>query len=141
MITCRDCRKEKPATEFTIRAGNPTNWCRLCKRTYDANYHKTRAPEVKALKLDKMKIRQLDLKQKLWDYKTSHPCIDCAESDPIVLEFDHRDSNTKENDICRMVAAKFSWAAIVREIEKCDVRCANCHRRRTHKQFGWFIGY
>jgi hypothetical protein len=24
------------------------------------------------------------------------------------------------------------------EIDKCDVRCANCHRRRTAADFGWW---
>ena len=30
-----------------------------------------------------------------------------------------------------------SWSALELEIAKCDVRCANDHRRRTAAQFGW----
>jgi hypothetical protein len=29
------------------------------------------------------------------------------------------------------------WSRVLLEIEKCDVRCANCHRRRTAQQYGW----
>ena len=51
------------------------------------------------------------------------------------LEFDHRDRATKSAEISRLVAGGFSWEVLLREIEKCDVRCANCHRRRTADQF------
>lgn len=32
------------------------------------------------------------------------------------------------------------WNSIVEEIVNCGVRCANCHRRRTTIQFGWYKG-
>lgn len=32
---------------------------------------------------------------------------------------------------------KYGWNKILSEIEKCDVRCANCHKRRTARQFNW----
>jgi ActR/RegA family two-component response regulator len=61
-------------------------------------------------------------------YFRTHPCIDCGEADPIVLEFYHlRD---KKFDISnRLVSVR--WETILQEIEKCEVVCANCHRRRT----------
>jgi hypothetical protein len=54
-----------------------------------------------------------------------------------VLEFDHRDRTTKRHDVSTLVRKKFSWSTILAEINKCDVVCANCHRRRTARQFGW----
>jgi hypothetical protein len=60
--------------------------------------------------------------------------VDCGETDPVVLEFDHvRD---KLKDIGYMVTVGFSWSAIQLEIEKCEVRCANCHRRKTARVQG-----
>jgi hypothetical protein len=38
-----------------------------------------------------------------------------------------------------MVKDHYSIARIKEEIEKCDVRCANCHTRRTAHQFGWWV--
>jgi hypothetical protein len=53
-----------------------------------------------------------------------------------VLEFDHHDRATKREDVSRLMAYS-SWRRIEAEIAKCDVRCANCHRRRTAHQLGW----
>lgn len=63
------------------------------------------------------------------------PCVDCGESDPIVLTFDHL--SDKITDVAKMIQS-YSWAAVEREIAKCDVRCFNCHMRRTAHQRGWY---
>jgi hypothetical protein len=52
------------------------------------------------------------------------------------LEFDHRDPGTKLLTVNRL-AINRPWSRVSAEIEKCDVRCVNCHRRRTAPQFGW----
>ena len=68
-------------------------------------------------------------KARLLAFKAVHPCVDCGESDPVVLEFDHlRD---KRWNISEMVTGAFPWTTIESELEKCAVRCANCHRRKT----------
>ena len=41
----------------------------------------------------------------------------------------------------RMRTMRYSWNAILVEIAKCDIRCANCHRRRTASQYGWDKSY
>ena len=70
--------------------------------------------------------------QKLAEYLSSHPCVDCGEDDLIVLDFDHLPEYTKKFEIARAVAGSTrSWSSILVEIGKCEVVCANCHRRRT----------
>jgi hypothetical protein len=32
----------------------------------------------------------------------------------------------------------YGWNRILAEIAKCQVRCANCHRRKTARDFKWF---
>lgn len=61
--------------------------------------------------------------------------MDCGEKDILVLEFDHRANKYKE--IGKMVTGRYSLLRIMKEVEKCDVRCANCHRRKTALQQGW----
>ncbi|MGP6177030.1 hypothetical protein ACTU6U_06995 [Microbacterium sp. A196] len=69
------------------------------------------------------------------EFLSEHPCVDCSEADPIVLEFDHLPGVEKRFNISTAVTGSTrSWALILSEIEKCEVVCANCHRRRTAKR-------
>lgn len=77
--------------------------------------------------------RQLKVRARLWlkEYLRLHPCVDCGETDIRVLEFDHMDPRNKVSNVGRMVCDGCSLKRIGIEVEKCEVRCANCHRRRT----------
>ena len=72
--------------------------------------------------------------EQLLAYFATHPCIDCGETDPLVLEFDHV-SDDKSFEVARAMSDK-SWSTILDEIAKCEVVCANCHRRRTYRRRG-----
>ena len=72
------------------------------------------------------------LKKKLAEIKETSGCVDCGINNHILLDFDHiRD---KKYNISRMIHDGFSWAAIKKEIAKCEVVCANCHRIRTYNR-------
>ena len=71
----------------------------------------------------------------LLEYFERNPCMDCGESDPVVLEFDHLDANAKLFNISQALPYR-GWQSILDEINKCDVVCANCHRRRTGRRQG-----
>ena len=61
------------------------------------------------------------------------PCTDCKESYPsYVMHFDHIEDN-KINSIANL-ATRASWQAVLDEIEKCELVCANCHAERTHQR-------
>jgi hypothetical protein len=69
----------------------------------------------------------------LIEYSRSHPCVDCGETDPVVLEFDHLAD--KSFNIGQALPYR-RWKAVLDEIAKCEVVCANCHRRRTGRRKG-----
>jgi hypothetical protein len=71
----------------------------------------------------------------VWNYLELHPCIDCGEDDPVVLQFDHQGDKTMK--VSQMVNHS-SLERLSAEIAKCEVRCGNCHTRRTAKQLGWY---
>jgi hypothetical protein len=60
----------------------------------------------------------------------------CRDGDILVLHFDHRDRADEVMDVSSLIRYG-GWPRIAAEIAKCDVRCANCHQRRTARQFGW----
>ncbi|MEP6776667.1 MAG: hypothetical protein ABJA50_13820, partial [Chloroflexota bacterium] len=81
----------------------------------------------------------------MYEYLLTHLCVDCGESDTIVLEFDHVTGEKKFN-IADVTRSGRNWQSIMEEIQKCEVRCANCHRRATAKRGGnwnkhiWSLG-
>ncbi len=63
------------------------------------------------------------------DIKVRRGCQNCGENHPAVLDFHHRDEDFKVMNISKMVQKAFSLKRIMVEIDKCDVLCANCHRK------------
>ena len=75
-------------------------------------------------------------------YFATHPCVNCRESDPIVLTFYHVHGD-KRNNVADMVRDGLGVESIKAEIEKCDVVCFNCHALRTQERTGayrWRMG-
>lgn len=61
----------------------------------------------------------------------ARPCADCGvQYPPYVMQFDHREPKTKLFVIGASLFSR-SLSAVLAEIEKCDVVCANCHFQRT----------
>jgi hypothetical protein len=56
-------------------------------------------------------------------------CVDCGEADVCVLDFDHVGEKTAT--VTHLVRREVGLQRLRDEIARCEVRCANCHRRRT----------
>lgn len=69
---------------------------------------------------------------KLKEIKETSPCTDCREFHPYyVMQFDHT-ADDKEASVGNM--RHCSWSKIQKEIDKCELVCANCHAKRTWKR-------
>jgi hypothetical protein len=128
---CGGCGAKKPVSRFNWRRrdrGQRDNLCRPCRAGYHREHYlanKQRYVEQAARSKRRQRLKRTRF---LLDFFKTHPCVDCGESDPVVLEFDHvRD---KAFDVMQGFESR-NWQAILAEIAKCDVVCANCRRRRT----------
>jgi hypothetical protein len=138
---CPRCGRtlEVAAFNFKERAtGRRQPYCRECSRLYiREHYARNKAYYVKKA-MARRPMERAAVHAQVLLYLAAHPCVDCGEADPVVLDFDHVDRATKNAEIGRMVAQSRTWRTIQAEIAKCVVRCANCHRRRTARLFGWY---
>ncbi len=131
LLVCSRCHVAKPATDFAWRRkhiGQRDSYCRPCRAGYKQEHYA--ANRAKYIANAQKRKHELGLSRTayLLEYFARHPCADCGESDPLVLEFDHL--TDKSFNIGAGLRYR-NWQSILNEIAKCDVVCANCHRRRT----------
>jgi len=137
---CLKCEKEKPLSEFTKKAKNRDGYntrCKLCTRETVRKHYKNNVDYYVKKAAKNKKINLEANKHKLLDYFSSQTCVDCGEDNPLVLQFDHADPKEKKHNVSMMLET-YTWNTILSEIDKCSVRCANCHLIRTAHQFGWW---
>jgi len=135
---CTKCGKKKSFSEFNFkikRKGLRSSHCKVCSRKYVREHYKNNRDYY----LKKAKNRNhaiwLKIRKIVWEYLLIHPCVDCGEKDPVVLEFDHlRDKKKNISSLTNDASVK----RVLEEIDKCEVRCANCHRRKTALAQGWY---
>jgi hypothetical protein len=134
MKRCARCGEEKPTSEFGWKDQSKRRLMSYCKPCVTANsrQHYAANKESYAIRTRRAKLRRReDRTNWLLGYFKMHPCVDCGETDPLVLDFDHlRDKEFSIGEVLQ----DGRWSAILAEIKKCEVVCANCHRRRTARR-------
>lgn len=101
------------------------------QKEYQRLYYLNNKVERKRIAWEGNKRFKARNKKYVKEYLEQHPCVDCGEADPIVLEFDHV-RGEKRDHISSLVSKSCSIEVIQEEIGKCEVRCANCHRKVTY---------
>lgn len=135
---CSLCHEQKPVEEFNLnltRKDGRQNRCRACTKSY----YRANATRHKAKVYTRNKRVRQENRARIWAYLEQHPCVDCGETDPVVLEFDHV-RGVKKFSLANGGSGGGAWGPIAAEIAKCEVRCANCHRRKTARQFNYYVG-
>lgn len=133
---CSRCGEAKPTDAFPTRAAGSRflhSWCKACFATYKAARHQqNHEQEMRRIRRNQAATVGANRARAL-GHLLSHPCVDCGERDPVVLEFDHV-RGEKIADVSMMISNGWPWWRIEAEIAKCDVRCANDHRRVTKRR-------
>jgi hypothetical protein len=79
-----------------------------------------------------------DKQQMLNDIKSASGCVDCGYNEHVfVLQFDHVRGEKLFN--VSIGCYKRGWAAIMEEVAKCEVVCANCHLVRSATRGEWVV--
>lgn len=121
---CPKCKVTKSSNEYSSHKGKLATYCKPCFRLFMKGKDYTRDKE----KDKKRKSTRRSTNKALLDnIVKSSQCMDCGTTDYRIMEFDHRDE--KRFNIADGVSRYTS--VLLSEIEKCDIVCANCHRRRT----------
>lgn len=128
MKICNMCLHTKEDSEFYIfrpKGKSPylDSKCKECKRA------QRKTPEAKAQRVIRRAKYDTMTREEVFALK-SGPCVDCKQSyHPCVMDFDHVLPG-KVQSLAKMVG-RYSKAAILEEIAKCELVCSNCHRVRT----------
>jgi hypothetical protein len=126
----------KPLDQFAWRRRRKLqrdNMCAPCRSAYGREHYLANRQKYIDAEARRKRARAEVRTRFLLEYFAENPCEDCGETDPLVLEFDHlRD---KSFEVTHQLASR-NWQPILDEIAKCEVVCANCHRRRTAQRRG-----
>jgi 5-methylcytosine-specific restriction endonuclease McrA len=138
---CSQCKIEKTLSKefFNTRDKLEKKFrtdCKECQHLkQNSAYQKKREYYKQATKKHRKKLRS-DNQHLLWDYYSTHPCVMCGETNPIVLELDHL--GDKKYNISDIIYCH-TWISVQKELKKCQVLCANCHKKKTAKDYGWYL--
>lgn len=133
MKICSCCKKVKELKEFnknkTKKDGYST-LCRQCSNERSKSYYRENTSHHRDVITKRKKENRSINQNKLLDILKSSSCKDCGNSDVRVLEFDHI-SDDKYRNVADLLGQGYGWEVIQKEINKCEIVCANCHRIRT----------
>lgn len=127
---CGGCGVAKSLDQFNKKGANKRqSRCRECQAKWYADYYASSSKERERLRQSTDKARR-DLRDAISELKKG-PCADCGRKfHPCAMDFDHV-GGKKEFNISFAVASTFSTERVMKEIAKCDLVCACCHRVRT----------
>jgi len=127
--TCSTCKQCKSINEFDVTKSKPNgqSYCSECRRKWLREHYKKNKDYYKA------KARSSAKRRREWmNSLKSKPCVDCGKAyPPYVMDFDHLSNKSFS------IGNKYKTLSkdiILKEIQKCDLVCANCHRIRTHRR-------
>ena len=126
---CTKCGEEKDAEadfSWSLRGIKRHSRCKTCHSKERTEYYARNKEKELEYKYDRQKDRRDVARRYVEEYKRDHPCVDCGKTDRRLLTFDHV-RGTKKMNISQLVNQGYSLEIIQAEIDKCEVRCIECH--------------
>ena len=81
--------------------------------------------------ISRSKKKRIENWSKVFEYYGSRKCMICEmESDMPIYELHHHDREGKETNVSSVM--HHSWSKVEKELSKCILVCANCHRILHH---------
>lgn len=138
---CTKCHVIQPIENFPWKnqiLGKRHAVCKTCTAERSKRlYSEDRTSQLERVRINNQRYRQI-AREFVLAYLLTHPCSECGERDPRVLEFHHEAD--KDNEVSRLMGRGASLEALKAEMDKCRVLCANCHRKLTSDERGWYKG-
>ena len=127
---CALCGDVKPLEAFHRMGAGRQRYCKPCRRDWDAAYWARR----RHFRMSQQRDRRRELREWISGIKSSTPCTDCGGYfHPAAMTYDHLPGHEKRDDISSLVAGGYR-GAVVTEMAKCEIVCANCHAIRTFRR-------
>tara|TARA_R110002020_G_scaffold301877_1_gene517289 strand:+ start:60 stop:425 length:366 start_codon:yes stop_codon:yes gene_type:complete len=106
---------------------------RAYQKQYSSKWYSRNAEKQKA----KSRQRKRELRKWYDDIKSKTFCVSCGISgkeNTWMMEFHHRDENTKDKSLSYMISNGYGKESCLEEMKKCDILCANCHRKLHYER-------
>ncbi len=136
MKICWTCKEDKPLSEYgknSRKKDGHQGYCRECGKKKDKKLYLTSPTRKQRIAQRGAEVYKRNRKF-IIECLLKHPCLDCGESNPLYLDFDHVRGEKMWN-LSEMT--KHSLETVESEIAKCEIRCMKCHRRKTAIEQKW----
>jgi hypothetical protein len=108
LIVCSSCKEEKSKSEYHKKGDRLHSMCKSCLHTYQM------------IRWNKRKVESIKYK--------GGSCEECGKSNLHPVEYDFHHLRDKE-EVWNTLREK-SWKKIVKELDKCQLLCCGCHRKK-----------
>jgi len=138
---CSSCERSRLVKFFSKnsskRDGLQSN-CKDCAKAKFKDYYRDNWERHRAsVRRRKYEVLE-EAREVVFDHLSTHPCVDCGETNQVLLEFDHV-RGKKHWGIAQMLSDFRPVAQVRDEIAKCDVRCVSCHTLRTARERRYWV--
>lgn len=140
MKYCAGCRQDKHESEFASsnrQRGTLQKRCKACVRQYDSIRTKRPSYLLRKRMLQRaIRTRNQRFVQQYIE-KSGGCCKHCPEIRRPCLQFHHKNRATKRGNVADMIRRGVGLAVLKKELDKCDILCANCHCMQTASSQNW----